>query len=162
MALLLEKATEVSGDYRGGPLKIWHFTRGSGKNSTPYIGMRLGVNNPRGLTFKFHEEGFLSGIGKTFGMEDVQVGDSRFDDEFIVKCSDPEFIRMALLPEIKERFYQAYEAHKAHGLIKLEEDELYYEEDGRIRSEEVRARFTAVLDLCVDLRETVNVYSTRI
>lgn len=155
----IKKPTWVSGDYRGGPLEIWHFTRGSGKNSSPYIGMRLGLDNPRGLSFKFHKEGFFSKIGKKLGMEDVQVGDPRFDKDFIVKCSDPDFIRAALLPEIKERFYQAYETHGAIGVLKLEKNELYYEEGGRIRSDELRARFVALIDLCADLRETVNVYN---
>lgn len=155
----IKKPTRVSGDYRGGQLEIWHFTRGSGKNSSPYIGMRLGLDNPRGLSFKFHKEGFFSKIGKKLGMEDVQVGDSRFDKEFIVKCSDPDFIRTALLPEIKERFYHAFDEHGAAGTIELREMELYYEEGGRIRSDELRARFAALIDLCADLRETVYVYN---
>lgn len=77
---------------------------------------------------------------------------------FIIKCSDPEFIRMALLPEIMEKFYDTFEAHGAKGTLKLKDNELYYEEGGRIRSEAVRERFVALIDLCTDLRETVSVY----
>ena len=155
----IKKPTKVSGTYRGGTLEVWHFTRGSGKNSSPYIGMKVGLENRRDLSFKIYKEGFFSKIGKTFGMQDVRVGNTAFDKTFIVKCSDPDFIRTALLPEIMEKFFVAFEQHGAKGTIQLEGDEIYYEEGGRIRSEANRARFVALVDLCVDLRETVNVYN---
>jgi hypothetical protein len=155
----IRRPTRVSGDYRGNSLEVWHFTRGSGKNSSPYIGVRLGLNNQRDLSFKFYKEGLFSKIGKTFGMQDVPVGDADFDKTFVVKCSDPDFIRTALLPEIKEKFYHAFVHHGAKGTLQLEGNKLYYEEGGRIRSEAIRSRFVSVIDLCADLRETVHVYN---
>ena len=155
----IKKPTKVSGTHRGGTLEVWHFTRGNGKNSSPYIGMKVGLENRRDLSFKIYKEGFFSKLGKTFGMQDVRVGDAEFDKTFIVKCSDPDFIRTALLPEIIEKFFSAFEQHGAKGTIELKGDEIYYEEGGRIRSEANRARFVALVDLCVDLRETVHVYN---
>lgn len=154
----MKRPTRVQGDYRGGSLVIWHFSRRSGKSSHPYIGLRLGLENPRNLSFNIYREGFFSKIDKTFGMEDVQVGDAEFDQRFIVKCSDPVFIRMALLPETREKFIKVFEAHKASGSFTLKENEIYYEQSGRIRSDECRTRFVAISDLCADLREMVSVY----
>lgn len=155
----LKKPTRVSGDYKGGAIEVWHFSRSSGKSSHPYIGLKLRLDNKRKLSFQFHKEGLFSKIGKTFGMQDVSVGDAQFDKTFIVKSNDPEFIRAALLPEIMEKFYDAFEQHGAKGTIKLKGNEIYYEEGGRIRSDESRARFAALIDLCADLRETVYVYN---
>jgi hypothetical protein len=155
----LKKPTRVNGDYRGGTTEIWHFSRGNGKSSSPYIGLKLRLENRRKLSFQFNKEGFFSKIGKTFGMQDVKVGDVEFDKTFIVKCSDPEFIQAALLPEIMEKFHKAFEQLGAKGTIKLKDNEIYYEEGGRIRSDESRARFAALVDLCADLRETVAVYN---
>lgn len=155
----IKRPTKVSGDYRGGLLEVWHFSRSSGKSSHPYIGVRMSLDNQRDLSFQFHEEGIFSKIGKTFGMQDVSVGDERFDKTFIVKCSDPDYIRMALLREIMDKFYCTFEEHGARGTIKLKGNEIYYEEGGRIRSDELRNRFAVLIDLCADLRETVAVYN---
>jgi len=155
----LKKPTRLAGDYRGGRVELWHFSRSSGKSSTPYIGLRLYVDNPRGLSFQIYKEGVFSKIGKTFGMEDIEVGDPRFDKEFVVKCSDPGFIQAALLPEIKERCYEVFERHGARGTIKLRENEIYYEENGRLNRDARRGRFEALINLCADLRDTVYVYN---
>ncbi|NBB79262.1 MAG: hypothetical protein GVY36_07435 [Verrucomicrobia bacterium] len=155
----ITKPIRIDGVYRDAPVKVWHFSRGSGRSSTPYIGLKMQISNPRGLSFQFSKEGFFSKVGKTLGMQDIEVGDTRFDRTFIVKCSDPYFIRTALLPEIKEKFYHAFEELGARGTIKLESSEIYYEESGRIRSEKVRERFAALIGLCADLRDTVSVYS---
>lgn len=155
----IKRPTKVLGDYQEGSLEVWHFSRSSGKSSHPYTGVRLGLNNPRGLTFQFYKEGFFSKIGKTFGMQDVSVGDARFDKNFIVKCSDPDFIRVALLPEIIDKFYHTFEEHGAKGTIALKDNEIYYEEGGHIRSEENRAQFVALINLCADLRETAYIYN---
>jgi hypothetical protein len=39
--------------------------------------------------FTIYPRGLLSTAGKWLGMQDIEVGHSRFDDEFIIKGSDP-------------------------------------------------------------------------
>jgi hypothetical protein len=67
------------------------------------------------------------------------------DVTFIVKCSDADFIRTALLPEIMQKFFIVFQQHNAKGTIQLKGDELYYEERGRIGSHAIRARFLALI-----------------
>jgi hypothetical protein len=39
--------------------------------------------------FAIHPQQFTDGIGKFFGMEDVEIGFNEFDEKFIVKTNDP-------------------------------------------------------------------------
>ena len=48
----IKKPTRVFGDYRGVPIEVWHFTRGSGKNRTTFKEMmRLDIKYSRQLSF---------------------------------------------------------------------------------------------------------------
>ena len=85
-------------------------------------------------------------------------GDTRFDKLFVVKSSDPDFISAALLPEIKDRFYQVWEEHEAKGTLKLEGEEMCYDEVGTISTDAVRLRCEAVANLLADLAEAIDVY----
>lgn len=152
------KSFQAEGEFRSRFLKIYHFSTGSGDSRTTYATVRLIGPNPKALTFQFSREGFLSKIGKAVGMQDVQVGDSRFDKLFVVKLSDPDFISAALLPEIKDKFYRVWEEHGAKGSLKLEGEEMRYDEVGTIRNDAARLRCEAVANLLADLAEAVDVY----
>ena len=64
------------------------FTRSHGKTRHTYTRMRAPFANKDGLYFKIYREGFFSGVGKFFGMQDIEIGDSFFDDNFIIKGND--------------------------------------------------------------------------
>lgn len=151
----------LEGTYNNFFLKIYNYTVGSGKNRTTYSTARIIGPNPGDLRFEFHREGLFSKIGKVFGMQDIQTGDTRFDGKFIIKCNDPEFIKIALLPQIKELFYGVWETHKSMGHIKLLDEELCYDEMGTIRNEKVCERFAAVVDLLTALRGTIEFYNQK-
>ncbi len=154
----IRRPLRIEGERRGCDVSIYHYSTG-GKNSTTYATMRITLDNPKDLKMGFSRESMLGKLGKTFGMQDIQTGDQRFDDMFIVKCSDPEFIKRALLPEIKERFYEVWETHKSQGTITLRDDAFAYAEVGMIRSDAVRNRFAAVAELMCDLGGTVKFYN---
>ncbi len=154
----LKKPLFLEGEFRGRRFKVYHYTAGSGDSQTRYAAVRAGVSNPKGLVFQFSREGFFSKIGKTFGMRDIQVGDPVFDEKFVVKSNDPEFIAAALLAEMKEKFYKAREL-KARGVIKLDKDEIRYNEVGSIGSDETRRRFALIAGLLADLAEAAEVYN---
>lgn len=121
--------------------------------------LRVAVTNPTGLKLGFSRESILAKIGKPLGMQDIRTGDERFDKLLIVKCSDPDFIHAALLPEIKQRFYEVWEEHKAQGSIKLERDGLVYDEVGKINNDVACNRFAAVAELMCDLGGIVQFYN---
>ena len=72
------------------------FTRSHGKSSSTYTRLRVPFLNKDGLYFKIYREGFFSGLGKFFGMQDLQIKDQRFNDSFIIKGNNQERIEQLL------------------------------------------------------------------
>ena len=56
-----------------------------------------------GLRFTVYRKSVFSGIGKWFGMQDIKVDDSYFDDAFIIKGNDEQRARQFLAnPRLRE------------------------------------------------------------
>lgn len=65
------------------------YTVHTGKTSITYTRMRAPYVNKDGFRFKIYRKTIFSWIGKTFGMQDIELGDSFFDDDFIIQ-GEPE------------------------------------------------------------------------
>jgi hypothetical protein len=63
-------------------------TVSSGESSTTYTRMRAPYLNPEGFRFTIYRKGVFSDLGKLLGMQDIEVGDSEFDEAFIIKGND--------------------------------------------------------------------------
>ncbi len=61
------------------------YTVSTGKTSTTYTRIRAPFKNPNNFYFKIYRKGIFSDLGKFLGMEDIIVGCSGFDDDFIIK-----------------------------------------------------------------------------
>ena len=68
----------------------------TGQSSHTLTRMRAPFMNRDGLYFKISREGFLSSIGKFFGMQDIEIGDPFFDKQFVIKGNNPEKIKLLL------------------------------------------------------------------
>jgi hypothetical protein len=99
------------GRWRGGKVvaqvKEWTvtldtYTVNTGKSSTTFTRMRAPYVNADGFRFKVYRKGLFSGLAKTLGMQDVEVGEPGFDRDFIIKGSDESRLR-ALFAEPKVR-----------------------------------------------------------
>ena len=88
--------------YRHGQWQIlldtYTVTTSTGKttSSTTYTRMRAPFVNKDGLYFKIYRHGFFSSIGKNFGLQDIEIGDPFFDDQFIIKGNNPDTIKRLL------------------------------------------------------------------
>jgi len=151
----LRKPVRLEGEHGHGVLKLYRYSVRSGNNSTTYTTVRNVAPNPRELTFRLSPEGLLTKLGKAMGAQDVETGDEAFDRRMVVKCSDPDFIRTALLPEVRSKILAFWDDHKPHGTIMLDGEELFYFETGTIRSEKTRNRFAAATELLAKLRGLV-------
>jgi hypothetical protein len=60
----------------------------TGKSHIPFTRMRAPFVNNDAFRFKVYRENIFSDIGKIFGMQDVEVGHSEFDRQFIIKGND--------------------------------------------------------------------------
>ena len=84
--------------YRAGEWEITldTYSSGSGKGRVTYTRMRAPFVNKDGLYFKIYREGYFTSIGKFFGMQDIQIGDPYFDENFVIKGNNEEKIRLLL------------------------------------------------------------------
>ena len=119
---------------------------GSTTTATTYTRMRAPFINKDGLYFKISREGFFSSIGKFFGMQDIEVGDQFFDDQFVIKGNSPKKIKLLLADDRIRELCQRLPG--IHLWIKDDEgmfgtdfpegvDELYFECVGVIKETEL-------------------------
>ena len=75
----------------------------TGKTTIVFTRMRAPYVNPDGFRFRVHRRGFFSDIGKALGMQDVEVGQAGFDEDFIIKGTDEGKLRQLFAnPKIRE------------------------------------------------------------
>ncbi len=65
--------------------------------------LRAPYVNPEGFRFTIYRKGFFSDLGKLLGMQDLEVGDSDFDEAFIIKGNDESKVRALFTnPKIRQ------------------------------------------------------------
>jgi hypothetical protein len=64
------------------------YTVSTGKSSITYTRMRAPYVNPDGFHFTIYRRGIFSNLGKRLGMQDVNVGFPKFDDDFVIQGHD--------------------------------------------------------------------------
>jgi hypothetical protein len=60
------------------------------------------------LALRLYPEGLASGLGKVFGAQDVEVGESRIDERFMIKASDEGLARLWLGDEVRRQLAAAF------------------------------------------------------
>jgi hypothetical protein len=177
---------EIGADYRSGgffregkvvlSLRDWQITldtysvpitTGSSETGTiqtyaTYTRIRAPFVNPDGFRFNIYRKGVFSGIAKLLGTQDLEIGDSYFDDEFIIQSSSQDLVyRLLTSLEIRQLIQNQPDIHLEvkddEGWFKKEfpegVDELYFRTMGVVKDvERLKALFdlfAAVLDqLC--------------
>ncbi|HEY3243708.1 MAG TPA: DUF3137 domain-containing protein [Phycisphaerae bacterium] len=75
------------------PVTLDTHTVSTGESNVTYTRLRAPYVNRDGFRFEIYRKGLFSGLGKALGMQDVEVGHARFDDEFIIKGNDERKLR---------------------------------------------------------------------
>lgn len=84
----------------------------TGKTHIPYTRIRAPYINPDGFSFNIYRENIFSSLGKLFGMQDIEVGDSFFDEEFIVQSSSENVVtRLLQNSEIRALIHKQPDIH---------------------------------------------------
>lgn len=117
----------LSGRLRDNDVLVDTFTRSSGKSSTTYTRYRIRYPHALGLGLKLAREGFLSGVSKAFGAQDIQVGDATFDQGVMVKGDDPAAVRHFLTLARRARVHRALMSFNG---LKIGDQEIYLERTG--------------------------------
>jgi hypothetical protein len=148
--------------YRDWIVTLDTHSSGSGKDSHTHTRFRAPYLNRDGFAFEIYRESLFSPLGRMLGMQDVQIGDPAFDDNFVIKTNDEAKVRALLANgEILSLLEAQPDVHFA---IRDDEgwfgadfpegvDELYFDAHGLIRDVErlhgVYLLFAEVLDqLC--------------
>ncbi len=88
------------------------YTESHGESSFTYTRMRAPYINREGFQFTIYRKGIFSGLGKLLGMQDIEVGDPDFDEEFIIKGNDEFKVRdLCANPQIRQMIKAQPEIH---------------------------------------------------
>ena len=82
------KGKKVVGKHENWVITLDTYTVSTGKSSSTYTRIRAPYINKDGFNFKIYKKGMFSNVGKTLGMQDVEIGYPDFDEMFIIKGSD--------------------------------------------------------------------------
>ncbi len=125
----------------------------SGESSITYTRMRAPYVNKDGFRFNIYRKNIFSGIGKLFGMQDIEVGDDFFDEQFIIQGEPEQLVRSLLLNGMIRQLIQSqpnihFQVKDDEGLFQQSfpegVDELYFEVLGVIKDKE---RLKSLFDL---------------
>jgi hypothetical protein len=95
-----DKVEAKHGEWR---VTLDSYTVSTGKVTIVYTRMRAPYVNADGFRFKVYRKSIFSGVGKLLGMQDIEVHDEQFDEDFIVKGTDEGRVRALLSnPKIRE------------------------------------------------------------
>ena len=127
------------------------YTVSTGKSSTTYTRMRAPYVNADNFRFTIYPEGIFSGLGRALGMQDIAIGDSDFDGDFVIKGNDETKVRQffgddtlkALLYTQSDLLFQVKDDEGWFGTSFPEGvDELYFQRLGVMKNlAELRALF---------------------
>jgi len=115
-------ASYVDGGFcKGDKVKVTHgewtvtldtFAVSTGKSTIVYTRMRAPYVNPDGFRFTVYRRGMFTGVAKWLGMQDLEIGDERFDHDFVIKANDEAKVRELLgSPKVRELLDRQKEVH---------------------------------------------------
>jgi hypothetical protein len=108
----LWKADKVVATHGQWTVTLDTFAVSTGKVTIIYTRMRAPYVNPGGFRFTIYRRSLFSNVAKWFGMQDVEIGDPPFDDDFIIKGTDEGPLRSLLSsPRIRELIARQKDIH---------------------------------------------------
>ncbi|HUA98292.1 MAG TPA: hypothetical protein VMA34_08200 [Terracidiphilus sp.] len=147
------KGNKVQGAHGPWTITLDTYTVSTGKSSTTYTRMRAPFVDSDGFRFTVYRKRIFSEIGKWLGMQDIEIGDTNFDQDFILKSNqEPKLRELLGSSRIRELINQQPEIYFS---VKDDEgffsssfpegvDELYFQVVGVIKDVE---RLKSLYDL---------------
>lgn len=153
-------ASAVQARHRDWIITLDTYTQSSGNTHQTFTRLRAPYFNPEGFRFEIYRASIFSGLGKSLGMQDIQVGHRRFDEDFVIKGTEPARVRRLFDNEKIRRLINAQPrirlSVKAHEgwLSKFPAgvDELYFQSAGVIKD---LAQLRALFDLFAEVLQQV-------
>ncbi len=147
---------QVEGEREGKATRIVRFTTGSGKHRQHWFALAVRPRVRGRLEFRLSPEGFGNTLRGLFGYKEIKLGDPRFDAAWYVETNQEEFLREALVPELRERL-QHLRSEGLKGRFETHDNEVRYVERGALGSDAQRRRVVLAADMVSTLAEVVEV-----
>lgn len=148
----------LEGEQSGRAIRYWTYTTGSGKSRVHWVTVGVRPRADAGLKFNLTPQNFGSKILTMFGVKEVEVGDPVFDQAWFVRTNQPDFLKVALMPEIRGRL-MASPAGRRGGHYKLEAGWVQYAEQGHLGGSETIERLQQRLALLHELSDVAEVFA---
>lgn len=146
----------AEGQWRGKPLEIVTYATGSGKSRQVWSAIKVRPAATGGLTFLLQPQGLGTKVLEMFGAREITVGDREFDGAWFVQSNQPDFLRAALIPEVRAKFSAARQAG-AKGRFRLEKGVVSYVEPGTFFDRKRGPRYAVLVDVVGDLADIAEV-----
>ncbi len=161
----LLKNDYVEYSYKSWPVFMDYVTHSTGQTTTTYTRIRIPFRNDQGFKFKIYQEGFFSGIGKVFGMQDIQIGQMDFDERFIIKSSSEETVKALLNDTIRESMLKIPKLHLTinrddaflNAKLDYNETMLEYQVVGMIKDLNLLIDISRLMEAVMDQMVTIDV-----
>lgn len=136
------KVKKVVGKFENWVITLDTYTVSTGKSSSTYTRIRAPYINKDNFSFKIYKKGLFSGLGKTLGMQDVEIGYTEFDEMFVIKGNDEsKLIELFSSDKIRELIGGQKNFHMEvkddEGMFgtkfPVDVDELYFQTSGVIK-----------------------------
>ena len=149
----------VAGVFAGRAARLHEFSRGSGKNRTHWVAARMECRGTSSLKLSIRSQGaaVFEKIASALGYKDIVIGDAAFDSKFVIHGNDEDFIKAALLPEIRMKI-AAFWPRASGGRIKVENGEAVYEQQGYLTKAACRDNLEKAFPILADLAAIAEVH----
>lgn len=148
----------LEGRLRGRTIRVFSYTTGSGKQRSHWCAVQVGAENNRNLSLTISRENVFTKVGEKLGFAQAKVGDDAFDRQFHIKCSDEEFLRAGLIPEVRAGFVSVW-SQGARGKMTVAGESIKYAELGSFSDGRICSRIPAISGLLCDVAEIVETHS---
>jgi hypothetical protein len=139
----------VTGMLRGHKMVLDTFMRGARKHRSTYTRIVITVDNPADLRLALSGETIFSKVGKSLGIQDIQMGDEEIDHRFMIKGQPEEGVRRLLTSAaVRQRLLAAPWVN-----LELEGKSIRYERQGVEKNSE---RLHSLIELLSELAAAVD------
>ncbi|HXC01109.1 MAG TPA: hypothetical protein VNU49_00555 [Opitutaceae bacterium] len=146
----------VTGALRGKKTDFFTFVTSTGKSSTTWAAVTVQAATAGALTFALEKRGFVTKIEKLFGAHEAVVDDADFSKAWFVQTNQPDFMSVALIPELRVKLMAARQAG-SNGKFELKGGQVKYVEMGSFSEVKRSERFAALADVMCDLADVAEV-----
>ena len=157
---LFHPEPRASGQRRGKRTEIFSFTTGAGKSRVQWCALSVAPARDGGLNCSLQRQDLGTKLKELFGAREIQVGDPEFDRQWCIQTNQPEFLRAALLPELRQKITALAAAPGGRpGRWQLEAGLVRYAEQGSFANANIAARLSLAAEIGADLAEVAEVFA---